>query len=148
MRASLLLLFCLGACDVAEPIDPATLASCAELAAQPRMAGDRRFDRAADMAWSLWGAPGERFPVTVIAGEHLATGDNGAWLDGKTCGTVERGRIYLALRSPNPSGTSLAHELLHLVLARTAGDADHYHEAPEWGDPLDAINAALAEAGL
>lgn len=59
--------------------------------------------------------------------------------------------IQLTVSSVNanghPSGTDIAHEMLHWALYRTTGDGDAGHEGPLWSSVKD-VTADLLERGL
>ncbi len=50
-------------------------------------------------------------------------------------------------RATHPSGTDLAHEMLHWALYQSRGDGDRPHALPIWQQERD-VRAALREAGL
>lgn len=149
MAASLV---CAG-CNPEAPVapEPPERPGCAAIAQLPRLPDAPEYEAAADLAWDLLGAPDKRPDLRLVEGEYLWRASNGWELWGLTCATMEADGLhavsYVALRSDKPSGTSLAHELLHAAL-KVAGDSDPHHTAPEWDAVLPEVNKQLKSAGF
>lgn len=97
---------------------------------------------------ALGAAPDDSLPQVFFTRGEPSPGFNG-----QTNGHI----VYVRLdRCPNRpqsickvSETSLAHELLHVILIRQdvlRGDADHTD--PRWNELLPAVNKALSEQGM
>lgn len=56
--------------------------------------------------------------------------------------------IHVGIDEGIPVGaTALAHEMLHWSLRFARGDSNGAHDAPEWQEPLQAVQSAMMEFG-
>jgi hypothetical protein len=153
MRAVVLAVVLLAACGgVAGPFPASRARSPAnleiEMAGAEQAVSIARAEWARRLAVKLPEAPRVRW----FAGDPLAYKgqDDRAWVHSIYWPHANEAQITATpggKRTPPPSGTDLAHELLHWALHHATGDGDAGHSLPIW-DEEGAVNAALQERGL